>query len=153
MQLKVCDFFQENNKSWDENKINLHFSRNDADAILNTRIPQRNTRDRVAWIHSKDGKYSVKSGYYSWCQNHMVIEGMQQSNGWSRIWKLEIPHKIRVFLWRFCRNTIPVRIRLRGRGVPCPIGCTMCGGGGAPAPCFLRMQLCQTMLAAGRNQM
>ncbi|XP_074326797.1 uncharacterized protein LOC141664743 [Apium graveolens] len=53
---------------------------------------------------------------------------VQQSKGWNVIWKLEIPHKIRVFLWRFCRNTLPVRNLLRGRGVPTPIICNMCTG-------------------------
>lgn len=48
--------------------------------------------------------------------------------GWKRLWQLPIPHKIRVFLWRLCRNTIPVRYRLRGKGVPVTISCPMCTG-------------------------
>ncbi|WOH01628.1 hypothetical protein DCAR_0521012 [Daucus carota subsp. sativus] len=72
--------------------------------------------------------YTVKSGYYQWCQSQPANDGVQQSKGWNKIWNLEVPHKIKVFLWRFCRNTLPIRILLRGRGVPAPIVCSMCTG-------------------------
>ena len=31
-----------------------------------------------------------------------------------------------IFLWRFCKNTIPGRVRLSEKGVPNPTGCPMC---------------------------
>lgn len=34
MQLRVCDFFHENTKEWDENKLRMHFSSEDVVAIL-----------------------------------------------------------------------------------------------------------------------
>lgn len=51
-QSKVCAFFKENKKEWDAEKINLHFSVEDAMAIVNTRVPQGCTKDRMAWVHS-----------------------------------------------------------------------------------------------------
>lgn len=124
----VCEFFLENMKAWNIDKLNYHFCEEDVAAIVKTRIPQRYTVDRLAWTHSKDGRYTVKSGYFQWCQHHLVEDNIQQSRGWSVIWKLEIPHKTKVFLWRFCRNTLPVRIRLRSRGIQSPIICSMCTG-------------------------
>ncbi|KAL8123154.1 hypothetical protein AgCh_011229 [Apium graveolens] len=44
------------------------------------------------------------------------------------IWRLDVPHKIKIFLWRFCRNNIPVRNLLRGKGIPAPVACDMCVG-------------------------
>lgn len=73
-----------------------------------------------------DGQYSVKSGYHMWQKRNVGSRGILQSNGWGKIWKLAIPHKVKVFLWRFCRNNIPVRIRLRWKGVNVPILCPMC---------------------------
>lgn len=128
LQLKICNFFQENNKACDEDKIRFHINSEDANSILSTRIPNGCTKDKAAGIHSNNGKYRVKSGYYQWCQSQSAIDGVQQSKGWIKIWKLEVPHKIKVFLWRFCRNTLPVRIRLRGRGVLALIACSMCDG-------------------------
>lgn len=54
-QMKVKDFFQQNVKAWDENKVKLHFIGDDATAILNTRIPQGCAYDRIAWVHSRSG--------------------------------------------------------------------------------------------------
>lgn len=62
--MRVCDFFRENEKVWDESEVRLHFSSDDANAILNTRIPQGCTRDRISWVHTSNGKYTVKSGYF-----------------------------------------------------------------------------------------
>lgn len=61
--VKVCDFFLHGSKTWDEGKVRPSFTSNDAEAILATRIPQSSTRDMIAWVHSKDGQYSVKTGY------------------------------------------------------------------------------------------
>lgn len=33
---------------------------------------------------------------------------------------------MKIFVWRFCHNTLPVRKRLRSKGVPLPIISPMC---------------------------
>ena len=92
---KVCDFFQNNTKKWDEAKVRLQFSDEDANAILNTHIPDMCIKDRIAWSHSHNGQYTVKSGYQYWHKNHSIATGVQASNGWSKIWSLQIPHRMR----------------------------------------------------------
>ena len=96
--------------------------------LINTRIPATCITDRLAWTHSHNGQYTVKSGYYQWQKNHIVVAEIRQSRGWSKLWSLQIPHKMRVFLWRFCRNNIPVRYLIRGKGITIPICCPMCPG-------------------------
>lgn len=70
----------------------------------------------------------MKSGYKQWQLNQPQDESLRQSNGWSRLWRLSIPHKMKYFLWRFCRNNLPLRYPLRGKGVLVPISCAMCVG-------------------------
>lgn len=70
----------------------------------------------------------MKTWYQKWYNNHVEIAGMQHSKGWSRIWSLEVPHKVKKFLWRFCRNNIPILILLRGKGVLVHITCPLCEG-------------------------
>lgn len=60
---KVCDLFQENGLDWDGTKVRSHFDWEDAELILSTRIPQMGAKDRLSWVHNKDGQYSVKSSY------------------------------------------------------------------------------------------
>lgn len=123
---KVCEFFRPNSKSWDEVKVTQTFHERDAHCILNMRIPQNHIHDRVAWLHTKDGQYSVKSSYHYWFERHHNQDEQRGSQGWGRLWKLQIPHKMKFFLWRVCRSNLPVRYMLRGKGVNTSIICPMC---------------------------
>ena len=66
MESKVYDFFLDGRKAWDESKVRSMFNSVDAETILKVRISQSNISDRVAWSHSNNGQYSVKSGYHYW---------------------------------------------------------------------------------------
>lgn len=102
------------------------FSIGDANAILATNVPQQQVADRVVWSKSNDGVYSVKTGYREW-QNQVTGSSLSmQSAGWNRLWRLALPHKIKIFVWRLCRDNIPVRIRPRNKGVDVPIMCPFC---------------------------
>lgn len=86
--MKVCEFFLEGKKDWDVSKVRLNFNQSDANAIINTRIPQICTKDRVAWIHSWNGQYTARTGYKQWQKNHAGGLNVQQSKGWNRLWNL-----------------------------------------------------------------
>lgn len=126
--MKLSDFFKSNSKTWDETKVRATFNGVDAEALLAVRIPQNGTTYRIVWVHSSNGQYSVKSGYHSWHKQSMSDVVMQQSEGWAKIWRLCIPHKMKVLLWRFCHNNVPVRNLLRCKGIRLPISCVMCVG-------------------------
>lgn len=70
----------------------------------------------------------MRSGYHYWHSRHSANENVQSASGWGKLWRICIPHKIKVLLWRICRNTVPVRNRLRGKGARVPITCMMCTG-------------------------
>lgn len=123
---RVSEFMAGDTKTWDVRKVEEVFNEEDARLILSTCIPQSETLDRNAWTKSADGQYSVKTGYHMWQEREVGLTGIIQSSGWGKIWKLEVPHKVKVFLWRFSRNNIPVRNRLRLKGINVPILCTMC---------------------------
>ncbi|KAL8093230.1 hypothetical protein AgCh_035211 [Apium graveolens] len=123
---KVCEFFRPYGKQWDEAKVTQTFHDGDARCILNTRIPQNQIQDRVAWLHTKDGQYSVKSSYHYWFDINHAQNLESDSQGWARLWKLQILHKLKFFLWRVCKRNLPVRNMLRGKGVNVTILCPMC---------------------------
>lgn len=45
---------------------------------------------------------------------------------WNLIWKIEIPEKIRILLWRISRNILPIATRLTQKGVQIDETCVMC---------------------------
>lgn len=75
---------------------------------------------------STDGIYDVKTGNLFW-RNHNVSDSLcNRLVGWNKLWRVNVPHRVKVFLWRFCRNDIPVRNGLRHKRVPVTIMCLMC---------------------------
>ena len=36
---------------------------------------------------------------------------------WTKIWKIQVPHKIRYFTWRACRDVLPTKVNLVKRKV------------------------------------
>lgn len=123
---KVCEYFRPNAKEWDVNKVEQTFQEDDVRCILQVRIPRNHVQDRVAWMATNDGRYTAKSGYHFWYNRNFDMSNEIESKGWNRLWKLQIPHKTKLILWHFCRNNIPVRNLLRGKGVQTTIICPMC---------------------------
>lgn len=122
----VSYFFTPHEKRWNTSLVRECFLEEDAKAILAVSISQRNVADKVVWTGSSNGRYSAKSGYHYWFQLHFGEDNVPQSVGWKRVCHLKIPQKVKVFIWRFCRNVIPVRKRLSAKGVRVPITCPMC---------------------------
>ena len=98
----------------------------DAEAILAVRIPQREVADRMVWANSNNGMYTAKGAYHFWYETNFGATNLPLSMGWKKIWHLSLPHKMKVFIWRLCRNAIPVRRRLSSKGLHIPITCPMC---------------------------
>lgn len=95
---KVATLFHPGTKFWDADKVRGLFSISNSNAILATSVPQRQVVDRMVWSKSIDGLYNVKTGYKEW---HNQVTGNSistQSGGWSRLWRLAIPHKIQIFV-------------------------------------------------------
>ncbi|XVF73428.1 hypothetical protein PTKIN_Ptkin12aG0201100 [Pterospermum kingtungense] len=45
---------------------------------------------------------------------------------WHRLWQLNVPPKVKNFVWRAAREILPTRDRLRSRGVDVPMTCIFC---------------------------
>lgn len=102
------------------------FCFDDLTAIRATNITQNSIVDRLAWNLTTDGKNSVISRYHYWNLMKTTMPQIPRTNGWNMLWCLSLPHKIKIFLWRFCINTIPMRNVLRTKGVAVPIICPFC---------------------------
>ncbi|KAK0581430.1 hypothetical protein LWI29_013728 [Acer saccharum] len=94
-------------------------------------IPQSNsvTADSVVWHYEKNGEYTVRSGYKVAMINGQVtsLSGLGGCNTlWNSIWKLGIPGKIKVFIWRVCHQWILSLVSLERRGIQVEWLCPRC---------------------------
>ena len=96
----------------------------DAAAILKTPLSRRQVQDRLVWKFRRDGKFTMKSGYYVACRLYDDTNGREESseqrhdhNIWKQLWQLHVPSKIKVFGWRACLNILPSKVNLVRRHV------------------------------------
>nr|POF06446.1 hypothetical protein CFP56_57421 [Quercus suber] len=88
-------------------------------AIPLCRTPQE---DCTVWPQSRDGNYSVKTGYLLLCEleNREAASGSNNAdsrNFWRGIWSLRIPNKIKHFGWQACIESLPTLANLYRRKV------------------------------------
>ncbi|XP_026450741.1 uncharacterized protein LOC113350847 [Papaver somniferum] len=75
-----------------------------------------------AWDLSKNDKFSSKSAY-------LGLRGLRHSpskNLWRCIWKVRVPYRIQVFLWREARNVLPSRTVIHTRMPMHSVDCPRC---------------------------
>jgi hypothetical protein len=116
---------------WDSNVINNTFLPFEGSLIKQLPLTQESLEDQLMWPHTKDGYYSVRSGYN--IINHWqdrVNCGTANANPhnltWKKLWNIPTIPRHKAFLWRLINHSIPVRSALSHKGVPCPIVCPRC---------------------------
>ncbi|XVF66423.1 hypothetical protein PTKIN_Ptkin10aG0034300 [Pterospermum kingtungense] len=45
---------------------------------------------------------------------------------WTKLWSLQVPSKIKHFLWKACRGCLPIKEAFQEHGVSIPLSCVMC---------------------------
>jgi ribonuclease HI len=114
---------------WDISLIQSSFSPDDSKAILQIPLGLSRAGDSLMWHYDSTGNYKVKSGYRCWkalvgtpcASNSSRLEGW-----WEALWKLHIPLKIRIFVWRACWDWIPTLSNLERRHIQVINRCPMC---------------------------
>jgi hypothetical protein len=94
-------------------------------------LPNYNQEDFISWKGTKDGHYSVKSGYQAilaWqeSQNPSLNSSNMDNTRWKKLWNLFVPPKQIHHIWRILNNAIPVRENLFTRGIRCDPLCPLC---------------------------
>jgi hypothetical protein len=115
-----------NMKLWDKVKIESLFPLNIANRIMQTPLLDMVEDDKLIWIDSSQGHYSVKSGYKLLFNISGKIDTMASQDDWRSLWKIHAPPKAKHLLWRICKGCLPTRLRLQERHVSCPLSCPLC---------------------------
>ncbi|KAK3222937.1 hypothetical protein Dsin_009962 [Dipteronia sinensis] len=106
--------------SWNDVLVRKSFSEEEAEAILSLPSSRMGIHDSFLWHYDKSGTYSVKSGY--WFAKNMdsnpSCSGLNPSVSWWKfLWRLCLPIKIKIFIWKACNDWIPTNVNLDVHGV------------------------------------
>lgn len=131
--MRVADLIDPITCKWNKQFIEETFWPVDCERILSIPIGAITSDDRLVWHFSKDGKYSVKTAYQvllaARCSQVHSSGGAASGEAtinWNEVWNLNLPPKIRMVLWRVCRNILPHAVELTRRRVSSNPFCSHC---------------------------
>ena len=124
--------------TWDHDKLQRFFTPLDAEVISSIPLTTRRQDDFWAWHYEKTGVFSVKSAYrmlvqkkenlIAWLEHTPSTSDIRANEKeWTAIWQLKVPSKIKVFLWRLARHSIPTADVLHRRHIAPHAACLVCG--------------------------
>ena len=123
----VQDLMDPKTGNWKAELIAYIYDSRVAREIINTPHSKFGVSDKILWSRSKKGKYKVDKGYklITMEQDGIANHGM---NGMDRknLWKLKIPYKICMFLWKLLHNGLSTRMELIRRQIMVSPKCVMC---------------------------
>ncbi|KAI8031311.1 putative ribonuclease H protein [Camellia lanceoleosa] len=117
---------------WDESKIRLLVSEEDCEAILSIPVSSNDRDDTLVGHYDSKGSYMVKSGYQEAIkQAHLGSNLPSSSSSWSEkkwkfVWSLNLPSKLRHFLWKIYHNALATKQNLHHRYCANSDRCPMC---------------------------
>jgi hypothetical protein len=129
---KVSDLIIEQpTKRWNSTLIDQIFLPFEGTLIKQTPLIMEDTEDLLMWPHTKEGTYTVKSGYNLLKQWHTTERpGSTTYNNtnptWKKLWSLHTIPRHKALLWRIIQYALPVKSALSKRGIPCNIICPRC---------------------------
>ena len=98
----------------------------------------QNIDDFWSWSADNRGMFTVKSAYKmilhtkisreNWLEEDEGVSGdNRETNDWSKLWKIDVPSKLKMFLWRLARSSMPTADLLHHRNMATSAACRLCG--------------------------
>uniref|UniRef100_A0A803PM29 CCHC-type domain-containing protein n=1 Tax=Cannabis sativa TaxID=3483 RepID=A0A803PM29_CANSA len=87
--------------------------------------------DKIIWHHETTGIYTVKSGYIlasKFADQEAPSVSSHSTHLWKQFWKLNIPSKVRIFLWKVVQECLPVAAILQKCHIAGSAICSLCRG-------------------------
>ena len=124
--LKVSALLSPATNDWNVGAIRQHLPH--LEANIRRLIPSsRKKKDALVWLSEKTGVYSTKTGYILSKLNSETVD-REVFNWKQNVWQLQVPPKLKMFLWKLKRRALPVGGNLVIRGITNDLTCKRCGG-------------------------
>ena len=134
----VAELIDNTSAAWDVQRINQVFMPMDAKIILSIPLCTRITDDFWSWNFERNGVYSVKSAYHmlvetrrrreAWLENTTGSSTTVAEEGsWKTLWTTKVPGKVKMFLWRLSKQSLPTEDVRAHRHMSDSSACGMCG--------------------------
>ena len=129
--MKVIDLIDKDTWQWDRGKLFAMFDRRTCEAILALPLTRQNSQDKLIWKENRSQRFMVRSAYqvalrlkYPQQAEHSSVQA--HGSTWRKIWELNVPPKVRTFLWRACSGCLPTRENLHKKRIRVEQRCELC---------------------------
>ena len=119
-------------KRWKSLVVDSIFLPHEAEAIKCIPLSVRLPPDKLVWAETANGMFTVRSTYHlavsisSVGTSGSVSDCSLLRRFWKSLWRLPIPHKVKLFAWRVCREALPTKVNLKRRKVLLEDLCDWC---------------------------
>ncbi|KAH9718961.1 reverse transcriptase domain-containing protein [Citrus sinensis] len=111
-----------NQRIWDFDVVSDLFNARDKELILQIPLSSRRDNDAWYWQANPRGCYTVRSCYK--LLNPITSDSF--AGVWRKLWRLNVPSKIKNFIWRAAKNVLPTAVNLLSRRVDIISTCAVC---------------------------
>ena len=130
--LTVDSLINSTSRTWNLQVIRDLVDPQDAKIIESIPLSRTQGIDKDGWHFTKNGKYTVKSGYqaervYPDKERPPLLFGPTIDAIKAFCWKIRCPPKLKYFLWQLVTGCIAVKKNLSARGLQGDICCARCG--------------------------
>jgi hypothetical protein len=136
--MRVAEFIDQTSATWRVERIQEFFLPMDAEVIQSIPLSTRRMDDRWAWHYERNGILTVRSVYRLLVQTKKRMEdwledrgsgsnGEREQRDWQRLWKVQVPSKLRIFLWRLAHHSLPTADVRHRRRMAETNRCSICG--------------------------
>lgn len=128
----VADLIDHNTSVWKADLVRAVYPFPQCSEILSIPISKTGAvSDKFLWKHSSSGEYKVKNVY-----NLLLKDSTQTSHHhhgptqfppgvWNLIWKVNVPHKVGLFVWKLMHDCLLTYLTLRNRGISTTSSCPL----------------------------
>ncbi|CAN1121541.1 Uncharacterized mitochondrial protein AtMg00310 [Linum perenne] len=104
---KVEELLDPDTRQWNYQLIQDQFNDDDTKAIMEIPlIGDANCEDKIIWPLSKNGGYTLKSGYRVLMETLTNSTHLHVPGNWQALWRLYMPSKMRMMAWRLAREVV-----------------------------------------------
>lgn len=101
---------------WKLGLLRSLFTPQEVDAISMVPISSEGIEDRWVWHYTKNGQYSIHSGYMFLSEEFLqLLDSTNRVVNWKWIWKLPLPLKLQAFIWICFRGILLTPLNLSQR--------------------------------------
>ncbi|XP_048611782.1 uncharacterized protein LOC125586041 [Brassica napus] len=130
--MRVSDLIDQVSKEWDVGLLENYVTPGDIPLTRSLAISSTHRRDSFCWNYTRNGQYTVKSGY--WLAQNVLTPAVEKEIVEPSIkklqafaWKIKAPNKICHLIWQLLTGHVTVTRNLTRRNMRCDNYCPRCG--------------------------